>query len=424
MNQGMNEGNNQISWKPAWMADLEMALVQRVPWPPLTLSSIKLLLITPLLYLSFQQVGVLPNAQMWVFFLFLCFCALDYLAAMVGRVQERDSTVGRIYDRISDYPLLFLVALECLDILPDALIVAKLSLDCLLLIQFFLNVKTTENWIRTTVSYTTLVSLLFLSQGWASEFINPEFVNALLLVNISFNAVIGLYNVRLFQMRFVADALSAANLLCGLISIYFAYHGRVEVSLLFLLLGGLFDGFDGAAARKFGGTSWGIYSDDIADGVNYGVAPSLALFFIIGGWQGLVAGLVYGFFTMSRLFYFTINKENADPDFFSGVPSPIGGLIVLCSLILFARAPVLLGLFVGVACVQMVSFDAHYRHLGRAIFSGQAQYILGLPIYALVLILGAFIWGTCFSIALLLLIALLYGFAPSFARMKQAITKR
>ncbi len=44
-------------------------------------------------------------------------------------------------------------------------------------------------------------------------------------------------------------------------------------------MGCLFDGFDGAAARKWGGTRFGVYSDDIADGVNYGIAPGFALFF-------------------------------------------------------------------------------------------------------------------------------------------------
>ena len=415
----MNQATPRPLLKPEWIAVFEDRIASHIPYSPETLSSIKLLLVTPLLYLSFNQTGVLPNSPVWVFFLFICFCALDYMVGVVARVQQDESTFGRIYDRITDYPFLFLVSLACLDMVPPVLIAAKLLLDSILLIQFFLTVQTTKNWIRSTISYTVLASLLFLSQGWAGQYIDPEFVNALLLVNIFFNAVIGLYNARMFQLRFVADALSAANLLCGLVSIYFAYHGRVEVSLLFLLMGGLFDGFDGAAARKFGGTRWGVYSDDIADGVNYGIAPSAALFFIIGGWQGAVAGFVYGFFTISRLVYFTLNKDEADPNYFSGVPSPIGGLIVLCSIILFDKAPVLLGLFVGIACVQMVSFEAHYRHLGRALSSGRARYILGLPLYALALILGAFVWGTYVSIVLLLLIALAYGFAPSYRRMKR-----
>ncbi len=417
----MNQEKPRPLVEPESIAALEDQVARRLPLPPVALSSIKLLIITPLLYLSFKQAGVLPNSPAWIFFLFLCFCALDYMVGIDPRAQKQASDFGRVYDRVTDYPFLFIVALACMDKASPVLIIAKLLLDSILVVQFFVNPDTTRNWIRSTISYTVLVSLLFLSQGWAGQYFNPQFVNALLLVNIAFNGAVGLYNVRMFQLRFVADVLSGANLLCGLVSMYFAYYHRIEISLLFLLLGGLLDGFDGAAARKFGGTRWGVYSDDIADGVNYGIAPSAALFFIVGGWEGFFAGLIYGFFTISRLVYFTLNKSESDPNFFSGVPSPVGGLIVLCSINLFSESPVLLGLFVGIACVQMVSFDAHYRHLGRALSSGQKKYFLGLPLYALFLILGAFVWGIYFSIALLLLIALAYGFGPSFTRMKNAI---
>lgn len=94
---------------------------------------------------------------------------------------------------------------------------------------------------------------------------------------------------------------------------------------------------------------------------------------------------------------------------------------MICSLILFPNAPVLLGLFVGMACVLMVSFDAHYRHLGRAFATRKKRYILGFPIFALVLILGSFVWGTRASVALLLLIVISYGLTPSFVHMKQVL---
>ena len=65
------------------------------------------------------------------------------------------------------------------------------------------------------------------------------------------------------------------NALCGVASIYFATQGRIETSLLLLLVGAAFDGLDGAAARKWGGTRFGVYSDDIADGINYAIAPGV-----------------------------------------------------------------------------------------------------------------------------------------------------
>ena len=64
--------------------------------------------------------------------------------------------------------------------------------------------------------------------------------------------------------RHLADALSAANAACGVASTCFALAGRADVSLLLLLAGAVCDGLDGAAARRFGGTRFGVLADDVA----------------------------------------------------------------------------------------------------------------------------------------------------------------
>lgn len=419
----MSQNTKRMIAKPAWIENFEQKIARKIPLHPNALSSIKLFIITPLVYLSFKNVGVFPNSSGWLFFLVFCFCLLDYLDGVVAKERDKQSTFGGIYDRITDYPLIFLISFQCLHVVPVSLIAAKLSLDSLLLVQFLMKRGGTENRLRTTISYTTLIALLFLSQNWGGRFITSEVVNALVLLNIAFNAIVGLYNARLFQLRFIADALSAVNLTCGLFSIWFAWHNALEVSLLFLILGGIFDGFDGAAARKWGGTRWGVYSDDVADGVNYGIAPACAMFFTIRGWEGSVVGLLYGSFTISRLVYFTLNKETSDANFFSGVPSPVGGLIAMCSLVLFREQPVLLGMLIGMACIQMISFDIRYRHLGRAITTRKKRYMIGLPLYAIFLVLGAFVWGVHFSTLLLLIMGLGYGLLPSVLHLKQVLAK-
>ncbi len=419
----MSQSTKKMISKPEWIEKFEQKIATKIPFSPNILSSIKLFIITPLVYLSFKKVGVFPNSSSWIFILVFCFFLMNYMNSIVARKLEKKSSFGRIYDRITDYPLLFLISFQCLHIIPVSLIAAKLSLDSLLLIQFLIKTGETENRIRTTISYTTLIALLFLSQGRGGRFITPEMVSALVLLNIAFNAIVGLYNARLFQLRFIADALSTVNLTCGLFSIWFAWHGALEISLLFLILGGIFDGFDGAAARKWGGTRWGVYSDDVADGVNYGIAPACAMFFTIGGWEGAVVGSLYGSFTISRLIYFTLNKETSDADFFSGVPSPVGGLIAMCALVLFRDQPVLLGIFIGMACIQMISFDVRYRHLGRAVATRKKRYVIGLPLYAILLVLGAFVWGVHFSALLLLLMGLGYGLVPPVLHLKRVLTQ-
>src|SRR5262245_7122958 len=117
--------------------------------------------------------------------------------------------------------------------------------------------------------------------------------------------------------RFIADALSATNLACGIGSAACAIAGRFEVCLLLLIIGAICDGFDGMAARRWGGTRWGVLSDDIADGVNYGIAPGVALACAIHGPEGLLLGILFSVFTISRLVFFTLAKNVADPNFFS-----------------------------------------------------------------------------------------------------------
>jgi len=42
------------------------------------------------------------------------------------------------------------------------------------------------------------------------------------------------------------------------------------------------------------------------------------------------------------------------------------------------------------AIIQMVSFDTHYKHLGRAFSEGKKRYRFGLALYSLLLSIGAF----------------------------------
>ena len=409
--------------KPAWVLAFERRLAVLIPLPPNALSAAKLFFVAPLLIMALRQVGTLPHHPWLVALFFLCFSALDYLDGVVARHRDLESGFGRVFDRVTDYPVLFALSLFCIDILPLPLLGAKLALDLLLAALYLLGRGSTENRLRTGMSNTTLLALLFVSQGWMPRLITPEVVAWLLGINIAFTSVVALYNLRILQKRFIADALSGANLLCGVASMLMASRGRYELSLLFLMLGAGFDGFDGAAARKFGGTRWGVYSDDVADAVNYGIAPGVALWFALGGAEGLAVGAFYSLFTLGRLVYFTLNKDFGDPAYFAGVPSTVGGLVTLGALVLFEQRPVLLGLAVGIACVQMVSFDTHYRHLGRALASNR-RIIYGMPAALLLLLLGLRFQGPELPIGIIVAAALIYGFLPTAVHFRQVLARR
>lgn len=418
---------------PAWLRAFEARLAGRLAVHPNVLSILKLVVVAPLLFLALRQVDVLPRSEALVGGLFVVFFVLDVLDGVVARGRDLETRFGRVLDRLTDYPLLVVVSLFCLDILPVALVLAKLGVDLLLLALYVLGRGSTENRLRTAVSYATVLALLFSSQGWAPRIFTPRMVEYLLWVSIAFSSTVALYNLDLLQKRFIADVLSAANLLCGVFSIVFASRGRFEVSLLFVLLGAAFDGFDGAAARRWGGTRIGVYSDDIADGANYGIAPGCALYFVLGGFTGLAIGIFYALFTISRLVFFTLEKSSADPNYFRGVPSPVGGIITMSSIVVFQGHPELIGLMVGIAVAQMTSFSTHYRHLGRAVGGwvsrrrrlrgarSRRRAMFGAPLYVVVLLVGVAVIGVRGAAAFILVANLGYGFLPTVLALVRAV---
>ena len=167
-----------------------------------------------------------------------------------------------------------------------------------------------------------------------------------------------------------------------------------------------------------------MYSDDIADCINYAIAPGVALAFTLSGTQGTVVGVAFTLLTVSRLVYFTLNKVNSDPAFFSGVPSTVGGMVALCALILFPDDKAVVGLLVGVAVVLMVSFDSAYRHLGRALFGARRAKVLLAFVAGVVLVVGGFVLGPRVPVAVVLGLALVYGFLPQLARFRALIGGR
>ena len=221
---------------------------------------------------------------------------------------------------------------------------------------------------------------------------------------------------------FLADTLSALNLLCGLAAILAASHGRLDLALALLLVGAGFDAFDGLAARRFGGSRFGVLADDIADGVTNGLAPGAALWFVVGGLEGLVLGLLHVAFTACRLVFFTLNKGEDDSSF-RGIPSTAGAAIVLASLVLFGGSPALVGLCVGAACVLMTAFDARYRHLGRLV-AGSPRARLAVLGFLGALVLAALAVGPWLAAALLMAATLSYALGPIADHFRAALERR
>lgn len=221
--------------------------------------------------------------------------------------------------------------------------------------------------------------------------------------------------------KYVADSLSFGNLLCGIASIAASSTQRFELAMILVFVGALLDGLDGAAARVFGGTRFGVIADDLADGVTYGIAPGASLYFLLGGVEGAALGITYAMFTVCRLVYFTLNKGKSDPNYFSGVPSPTGGAIVMSTVVSLGHYPALVGLLVGAACTFMISFDTAYRHLGRLLMYRRKALIFIMPVYVAVSVV-AYSFGLKFLVAAILAANLGYALFPVATHFRSVLT--
>ena len=136
------------------------------------------------------------------------------------------------------------------------------------------------------------------------------------------------------------NMLTLIGVCIGLSSIKFALDSKFELAIIAILFAGLFDALDGRVARLIKGTSKvGKELDSLADVISFGVAPALIMYFWILsdlGKLGWFLCLIYVVCVALRLARFNVNSEEETSwkdNFFEGMPSPAGGIIVLMPLI-------------------------------------------------------------------------------------------
>ena len=126
----------------------------------------------------------------------------------------------------------------------------------------------------------------------------------------------------------------------GLSSIKFAVDEKFTLSIIAIIIAAIIDGLDGRIARLIQGTSKvGKELDSLTDVISFGVAPAFIMYF----WKlnelgriGWLICLIYVICVVLRLARFNVSsgKEPSWRDnFFEGIPSPAGGVLVLMPLI-------------------------------------------------------------------------------------------
>ena len=137
------------------------------------------------------------------------------------------------------------------------------------------------------------------------------------------------------------NMLTLIGVCIGLTSIRFSFNGQFDLAIIAIIFAALIDGLDGRIARLIKGTSKvGKELDSLTDMISFGVAPAFIMYFWTLsslGRLGWLICLIYVICVALRLARFNINS-NQEPswrdNFFEGVPSPAGGILVLTPLVI------------------------------------------------------------------------------------------
>ena len=137
------------------------------------------------------------------------------------------------------------------------------------------------------------------------------------------------------------NILTLGGVCMGISSIKFSIDGNFSLAVTLILFAAILDALDGRIARLIRGTSeFGKELDSLTDFVSFGIAPVFILYF----WElntygnlGWAIALIYSVCCVLRLARFNLTKiENQQEwknNFFEGVPSPAGGILILMPLI-------------------------------------------------------------------------------------------
>lgn len=179
--------------------------------------------------------------------------------------------------------------------------------------------------------------------------------------------------------KHVPNIITSCNLISGCIATFYAFSGSYKMAFLFIVLGAVFDFFDGMSARLLGVSSpIGKELDSLADDVTFGVAPSAMIFTLLSTLEypsflsSVSAFIPYLAFIMAAFSALRLAKFNLDErqtTSFIGVPTPANTLF-WASLI--------------VGCEDFLS-SSPYATIGIVIMVFVCSYLLiaEIPMFAL-----------------------------------------
>lgn len=137
--------------------------------------------------------------------------------------------------------------------------------------------------------------------------------------------------------KHIPNAITCCNLFSGCIACVMAFECEFELAMAFIVLGAVFDFFDGMVARLLGVSSpLGVQMDSLADDITFGIAPATVVYSFLqyeinfpscfGVFRDVLPYLAFliAVFSACRLAKFNIDTRQTTT--FIGLPTPANAL--------------------------------------------------------------------------------------------------
>lgn len=127
--------------------------------------------------------------------------------------------------------------------------------------------------------------------------------------------------------KHIPNTITCCNLISGCIATYYAFQAAFELALLFIVIGAVFDFFDGMVARMLHVSSpIGKELDSLADDITFGFAPSAIVFEYLRPETELLPFIVFIMAAFSALRLAKFNLDERQALGFIGLPTPANAL--------------------------------------------------------------------------------------------------
>ena len=201
--------------------------------------------------------------------------------------------------------------------------------------------------------------------------------------------------------KHIPNTITCCNLISGCIATWFAFQSDYKMALLFIVIGAVFDFFDGMVARLLHVSSpIGKELDSLADDITFGFAPSAIIFSYLSSFHIHLLFIPFLAFVMAAFSALRLAKFNLDERQalgFIGLPTPANALFWGALIVGLDQSGytfeglewvILVGMFIScyLLIAEIPMFALKFKHWGWK--GNEIKYIFILSCVPILLFLG------------------------------------